>query len=146
MRHTYALNSEKLLRMPSRCIFAGCSNTVQPKLVCMHVFPINPAVRKIWTAKVKFTRGKWHVPTASSVIYSTHFDNNLYDTGLYSQFGTNKLKRLKVDAIPTKIRDDSNRMEKKKMDRAVAEKYEKLRVSNFFFLLRGVFYPTGSKA
>uniref|UniRef100_UPI00358FB14E uncharacterized protein isoform X2 n=1 Tax=Myxine glutinosa TaxID=7769 RepID=UPI00358FB14E len=112
--------------MPARCIVAGCSNTYKNG-VSMHGFPQDAAVRKIWIAKVKLTRAKWQGPTVSSVICSAHFEDDSYNTGLYSQFGMSKLKRLKANAIPTRIEGNSNLMEKKRNDGTAVDKREKLR-------------------
>ena len=40
--------------MPTRCIGAGCSNTKKDG-VSLHMFPKDPATRRLWTAKVKLT-------------------------------------------------------------------------------------------
>ena len=55
--------------MPTRCIVAGCSNTTKED-VSLHKFPKDVTLRKIWTSKVKLTRGQWTGHTDTSVICS----------------------------------------------------------------------------
>uniref|UniRef100_A0A8C4QP69 THAP domain-containing protein 1 n=1 Tax=Eptatretus burgeri TaxID=7764 RepID=A0A8C4QP69_EPTBU len=85
--------------MPARCIIAGCSNTTKD-CVSLHVFPKDDNLQRIWTSKVKLTRGNWKGPSDMSVICSTHFEDSDFDHGLYSLFSFKKLRRLKPDAVP----------------------------------------------
>ncbi|XP_071496168.1 uncharacterized protein [Diadema antillarum] len=87
--------------MPTRCIVAGCSNTSKDG-VSLHFFPRDPKLRKIWTQRVKITRGNWNGPTESSAVCGAHFTEEDYeDMGLYSSFNIKKTRRLKADAVPT---------------------------------------------
>ena len=86
-------------KMPARCIVAGCSNKTKDG-VSLHVFPKDENLRRIWTSKVKLTRGNWKGPSDTSVICSAHFEDSDFDHGLYSLFSLKKLRRLKPDAVP----------------------------------------------
>ena len=88
-----------LSKMPARCIVAGYSNTTKDG-VSLHVFPKDENLRRIWTSKVKLTRGNWKSPSDTSVICSAHFEDSDFDHGLYSLLSLKKLRRLKPDAVP----------------------------------------------
>ena len=116
--------------MPARCIVAGCSNTTKDG-VSLHVFPKDENLRRIWTSKVKLTRGNWKGPSDTSVICSAHFEDSDFDHGLYSLFSLKKLRRLKPDAVPIIKSNVVPHAEKKRGVRTAAEKRKKIRVSHF---------------
>ena len=115
--------------MPTRCIVAGCSNTPKDG-VRLHRFPKDPALRKIWAAKVRLTRANWDGPSPTSVICSDHFTADDYEKTLHEEFGIPaRGPRLKDSAIPTRIRKDSDSVERSKRSSDAFEKRERKRVS-----------------
>lgn len=122
--------------MPTRCIVAGCSNTTKED-VSLHKFPKDVTLRKIWTSKVKLTRGNWKGPTDTSVICSAHFETSDFEEGLWAQFGLKIQRRLKPDAIPRNIRcnnDEAKNTNQRKQHRPAAEKRKRMRVRSMLLL------------
>ena len=58
--------------MPTRCVIAGCSNTLSEGVTPTCRLPKDEALRKIWATKVQLTRAKWFGPSPTSVICSDH--------------------------------------------------------------------------
>ena len=84
--------------MPSRCVAAGCSNTIKDG-VSLHRFPSDPKYRQN-TTKVKLTRVKW---SEHSFLCKAHFEQTCFEQGLHSQFGMAYMYKaiLLPDEIPT---------------------------------------------
>ena len=91
------------LKMPNRCVAAGCSNTARPGIT-LYKFPKDPVLRKQWERQVQRTRVKW-TATESSVLCSKHFSVECFEesTALASQFGISykRSRRLVRGAVPT---------------------------------------------
>jgi len=88
--------------MVKRCIAAGCSNSYSDG-VSLFSFPRDPSLRARWNKQVQRTRADWRDATDYSVICSDHFTNDCFEKGsiMASQFGIQKRRRLKPDAVPT---------------------------------------------
>ena len=88
--------------MVKRCIAAGCSNT-HADGISLFNFPRDPSLRTQWNKQVQRTRANWRNATDYSVLCSKHFTKDCFEQGsvMASQFGIQKKRRLKPDAIPT---------------------------------------------
>ena len=88
--------------MVKRCIAAGCSNT-HADGVSLFSFPRNPSLRAKWNKQVQRTRADWRDATNYSVLSSEHFTNDCFEEGsiIAAQFGIQKRRCLKPDAVPT---------------------------------------------
>jgi len=121
MWRSYALNCEKVLRMAARCIVVGCRKTTKDG-VGIRGLPKDSTERRIWTPRWNWAEERGTARLVEVEICSTQFEDDSFHSGLYSQFGKSKLKRLKADTIPTKIRDNPHPMENNKMDRTAGER------------------------
>ena len=88
--------------MGKRCVAAGCSSTHRDGVSLFH-FPRDPSLRLQWTRQIQRTRDGWKGPSDYSVVYSEHFTNDCFekDSAMAAQFGIEKRKRLKPNAVPT---------------------------------------------
>ena len=88
--------------MVKRCVATGCSNT-HADGVSLFSFPRNPSLRARWNKQVQRTRADWRDATDYSVLCSEHFTNDCFEEGsvIAAQFGIQKRRRLKPDAVPT---------------------------------------------
>ena len=116
--------------MPWRCVVAGCSNTTKDG-VSMHLFPKEEIVRRMCIAKVKLTRANWSGPSDWSVVCSAHFnEDDFVESGLHSQFGIAKKRKLKSSAVPTTcIQLGAGKSTEEKAPRRAAVKRDGTRVS-----------------
>ena len=88
--------------MVKRCIAAGCSNTYADG-ISLFSFPRDPSLRAQWNKQVQRTRADWRDATNYSVLCSEHFTKDCFEQGsvMASQFGIQKRRRLKPNAVPT---------------------------------------------
>ena len=88
--------------MVKRCVAAGCSNT-HADGISLFSFPRDPSLRALWNKQVQRTRADWRDATDYSVLCSEHFTKDCFEQGsvMASQFGIQKRRRLKPDAVPT---------------------------------------------
>ena len=95
----------------------------------MHLFPKEEIVRRMWIAKVKLTRANWSGPSDWSVGCSAHFnEDDFVESGLHSQFGIAKKRKIKSSAVPT-IQLRAGKSTEEKAPRRAAVKRERTRVS-----------------
>ena len=88
--------------MVKRCVAAGCSNT-HADGISLFSFPRDPSLRALWNKQVQRTRADWRDATDYSVLCSEHFTKDCFEQGsvMASQFGIQKRRRLKPDAVLT---------------------------------------------
>ena len=87
--------------MVKRCIAAGCSNT-HADGVSLFSIPRNPSLHAQWNKQVQRTRADLRNATDYSVLCSEHFTYDCFEEGpvIAAQFGIQKRRRLKPDAVP----------------------------------------------
>ena len=89
--------------MPRRCVAAGC-NTSSGEGYSLHAFPRDKDLRKKWTKAVKQHQRNWEGPTANSLLFSKHFEQECFaieGSRYRNAVGIPAKKRLKPVAIPT---------------------------------------------
>ena len=84
------------------CVAVGCSNT-HADSVSLFSFLRNPSLCAQWNKQVQRTRADWRDSTDYSVLCSEHFTNDYFEEGsiIAAQFGIQKRRHLKPDAVPT---------------------------------------------
>ena len=97
--HVHKLERES--EMVKRCVAAGCSNTNADD-VSLFKFPRDQVLRNRWIKQVQRGRASW-TATSYSVLCSKHFSDDCFQSGakIAAQFGMQKTRRLKPDAVPT---------------------------------------------
>ena len=87
--------------MVKRCVAAGCSNA-HSECVSLFKFPTDSILRRKLEKQVQRTRARWKA-AEHSILCRDHFNEDCLDVhrALAFQFGMNKRRRLKPEAVPT---------------------------------------------
>ena len=72
---------EKAKRGGKRCVVQDCSAKANAQLgISLHLFPIDPRIKRKWNNYVAITRKDWVENTDFSVICSQHFTQECFES------------------------------------------------------------------
>ena len=112
--------------MPNRCVVQGCQNT--PSDACVHKFPKNEHLRKLWIKFVRVIRKHFSEEQARkpvAVICSDHFQHNAETYQDYMRFhlGFKEWKDMKLhsNAVPTIQAEGDSAVSEDQHDQTITE-------------------------